>query len=285
LDWKEVYLAILDDLNVKNLRLPIYWDDIEIADNQWDFTDYDFMLDEGAKRGVKFTANIGWRLPRWPECHAPKWVEELGYEKTKDQTLEMLDVVVKRYKDRPEIVIWQVENEPLLNTFGTCPDGDEVFLKKEVALVKSLDDQKRPILVTASGELSSWRRELRIGDLFGTTMYRVVWNPLFGYIRYPIPSWFYKFKANFVAGSLSPANRMIVSELQAEPWVPNGTLADLDFKDYKKSFNLDQFKANLQYAINSDLNQTYLWGVEWWYLRKTIKNDSVYWDLVKNLLK
>ncbi len=77
---------------------------------------------------------------------------------------------------------------------------------------------------------------------------------------------------------------MIISELQAEPWVPKGTLADLKPTELNKSFNLDQFKANLQYAINADLNQAFLWGVEWWYLRKT-NGDTSYWDLAKTLFE
>lgn len=277
LDWKEVYGAMLDDLNVKYIRIPIYWDDIEAEKGKYDFSDYDYIFDEGKKRGVKFVANIGWRLPRWPECHAPSWAYSMGVEDIKNQTLIMIDHVVSEYRDRDEIVMWQVENEPLLNTFGICPDGDEAFLRREVKLVKELD--KRPILITASGELSSWRREWDIGDKFGTTMYRVVWNPIFGYFRYPIPAGFYKFKASFL--KLHPEN-MIISELQAEPWVPNGTLKDLKPNESNKSFNLQQFKANLQYAINSDLNQCYLWGVEWWYLHK-LNGNPEYWNLAKSL--
>ena len=277
IDWKETYLAILDDLNVKNIRIPIYWDEVEVEDDQFDFTDYDFIFDEGAKRNVKFTANIGWRLPRWPECHSPKWIADLEVSKIKEKTVEMLRPVVNHFKNRAEIVYWQIENEPLLDSFGICPNGDEEFLKKEVELVRSLD--QRPILITASGELSSWRKEWDMGDIFGTTMYRVVWNPLFGYFRYPLPAGFYKFKASFL--KLKPEN-MVISELQAEPWVPKGTLADLPATESNKSFNLDQFKANLQYAINADLNQAYLWGVEWWYLRKANGNLE-YWDLAKSL--
>ena len=277
IDWKKAYLEILDDLKVKNIRIPIYWDEVEIKDDEFDYRDYDFMFDEGAKRGVKFTANIGWRLPRWPECHSPKWVASLEVSEIKEKTIEMLKPEVNHFKRRPEIVYWQVENEPLLNSFGICPDGDEEFLKKEVAVVKDLD--LRPVLITASGELSSWRKEWDIGDKFGTTMYRVVWNPLTGYFRYPLPASFYKFKAAFL--KLKPEN-MVISELQAEPWVPRGTLANLPPSESNKSFDMEQFKANLQYAINADLNQAYLWGVEWWYLRK-MNGNSEYWDLAKSL--
>ena len=278
-DWKETYLAMLDDLKVKNIRIPIYWDEVEIEDDRFDFSDYDFIFDEGKKRGVKFTANIGWRLPRWPECHSPKWVANLEVPEIKEKTIEMLKPVVNHFKHRDEIIYWQVENEPLLNSFGICPDGDEKFLRKEVKMLKSLD--QRPVLITASGELSSWRQEWDIGDMFGTTMYRVVWNPLTGYFRYPLPASFYKLKAKFL--KLKPGN-MIISELQAEPWVPKGTLANLSPSESNKSFDLDQFKANLQYAINADLSHCYLWGVEWWYLRK-MNGASEYWDLAQSLFK
>lgn len=277
LDWKETYIKILDELNVKYIRIPIYWDDIESQEGVYNFSDYDYIFNEGAKRDVKFIANVGYRLPRWPECHAPKFTKFQKDVENKLSLINYIEASVERYKDRPEIVLWQVENEPLLNSFGICPEGDEDFLKQEVALVKKLDN--RPIIISASGELSTWKKEARIGDIFGTTMYRVVWNPVFGYFRYPTPAWFYKFKGS-IAGMKK--DKMIISELQTEPWVPNGTLKDILDQEYNKSFDIKQFRANLQYAIDSDLNKTYLWGAEWWYFRKT-QGNSEYWDLARTL--
>lgn len=277
LDWKEVYLAILDDLKVKTVRLPIYWDDIEREKNVFDFADYDYMIAEGAKRDVKFIVNIGWRLPRWPECHAPNWAAHNSLASTQAFTLRMLSTVVEHYKDNEAIVAWQVENEPFLDTFGVCPPSDVNFFKTEVATVKQIDD--RPIVVSATGELSSWQKESQIGDIFGSTMYRVVWDPWMGYVRYPIPAWFYRLKA-YLAG-IKPENRLII-ELQAEPWVPSGSIIYLSPDEANKSFNLKQFKANLQYAINVDFQQAYLWGAEWSYWQ--YKNgDPSYWELARTL--
>ena len=86
----------------------------------------------------------------------------------------MLEKTVNHFKDRSEIIYWQVENEPLLDIFGICPKSDIEFLQKEVDLVRSLDDRK--IIITASGEASFWERESKISDIFGTTLYRTVWN-------------------------------------------------------------------------------------------------------------
>jgi len=277
LDWKETYLAILTDLKVKEIRLPIYWDDIEMQPGVYDFTDYDYMINEGAKNNVKFIVNIGRRLPRWPECHAPEWVKDEPISNAQEDTLSMITVIVNRYKNNSSIVSWQVENEPLLNSFGECPPSDENFLKKEVALVKKLDS--RPVLISATGELSFWRQEAKIGDLFGSTVYRVIWDKYFGYVRYILPAWTYRFKA-YLAG-IKPENRIVI-ELQAEPWVPQGNMTTISDQEANKSFNIDQFKANLQYAININFSKTYLWGVEWWYYKAKNGDDS-YWKLAKTL--
>ncbi|HPW05974.1 MAG TPA: hypothetical protein PLA05_03390, partial [bacterium] len=58
LNWRELYFAILDDLQVKNIRLPIYWDEIESEKGNFNYSDYDFMISEGSKRNVRFIINI-----------------------------------------------------------------------------------------------------------------------------------------------------------------------------------------------------------------------------------
>jgi len=279
LDWKEVYLAILDDLDVKEIRLPVYWDEIEKADGVYDFSDYDYIIKEGAKRNVHFIINIGWRLPRWPECHAPEWAQTKSLAATQANALIMLKTVVNHYKTEQSITTWQIENEPFLDAFGVCPPSDEIFFKREVDLVRSEDT--RPIMVSATGELSWWKKEAKYGDFFGSTVYRVVWGPYTKYFRYPIPSWFYPLKA-YLAG-IKPENRYVV-ELQAEPWVPSGNIIYLSKKEADKSFNIEQFKANLQYAIDINFKKTYLWGAEWWYYQ--YKNgDKSYWELARTIFK
>ncbi len=279
LDWREVYLAIIDDLQVKEIRLPIYWDQVEKENGVYDFSDYDYIIQEGAKRNVKFIANIGWRLPRWPECHAPEWAVQKSLASTQARAVKMLGVVVDHYKDNQSIIAWQLENEPFFEAFGVCPPSDEAFFKRELDLIRNKDN--RPVMVSASGEISFWKKEAKYGDFFGTTVYRVVWGQYTGYFRYPIPAWFYGLKA-YLAG-IKPENTYVI-ELQAEPWVPNGKMIYLSPEEASKSFTLEQFKANLQYAINIKFKQTYLWGVEWWYYQ--YKNgDKSYWELARTLFK
>lgn len=277
LNWEEVYLAILDDLKVKEIRLPLYWDDIESEPGIFDFSMYDYIIEEGAKRDVKFIVNIGWRLPRWPECHAPTWTNKLTLETTRARVVRMLEATVNHYKDNPAIIAWQLENEPFFNEFGVCPPSNDWFFDKELETVKRLDD--RPVIVSATGELSWWRKEAKLADIFGTTVYRVVWGNLTGYVRYPIPAWFYRFKANLVG---IPKDKRIIVELQAEPWVPKGSIIYLPEHEASKTFNMDQFKANLQFGINVGFNKAYLWGVEWWY-HQYKNGNKAYWEFARTI--
>ncbi len=277
LNWKETYIAILDDLKVRNLRLPAYWDEIEKEEGVFDFKDFDYLVNEASKRQSNLIITLGRRQPRWPECHSPAWNNKNSQAKTQAAILKMIKVVVLRYKNYPSVVNWQVENEAFLGTFGVCPPLDRDFLQQEIDLVRSLDD--RQIIITGSGEMSSWKNEVAAGDVFGTTMYRVVYNSWLGYVRYSFPVYFYQLKAK-LAGADKKTTMII--ELQTEPWVPEGKMIYLSEQQINRSMSVPQLKANLQYAINVDFNQIYVWGVEWWYWQKLYGNPE-YWQVGKTI--
>ena len=60
MDPKDVYLAILDDFKVKKIRLPVYWDRIEMKEGELDFSELDWQISEAQKRDVKIILTIGW---------------------------------------------------------------------------------------------------------------------------------------------------------------------------------------------------------------------------------
>lgn len=277
LSWQSLYLEALNDLKVKNIRLPIYWDEVEKQAGIYDFAIYDYIIEEGEKRGVNFVVNVGYRLPRWPECHLPSWTNSLDQNERETKLLAYIRETVNRYKKNSSIKYWQIENEPYLNSFGICPKLNEEMLKQEVSLVKSIDN--RPVIVSASGELSTWKKERKLADVLGITMYRVVYNPTFGFIRYPFGFKHYKYKSRLF--NINSEDIMIM-ELQAEPWVAEGKMSEMSQKDIDKSLSIEQFKGNLQTAINADFKKVYLWGLEWWYLQKKAGND-LYWEIAKDL--
>ncbi|MBI2330540.1 beta-galactosidase [Candidatus Daviesbacteria bacterium] len=262
LDWQKTYLQILDELKVKNLRIPGYWDVLEPEKGEYDFSEIDFMLDEANKRQAKVILVLGMRQPRWPECHLPTWAKQLTVSERQNRALQFIEQVVQKYKDHPAVWAWQVENEPLLAFGENCDAPDKDFLRQEVALVRSLSS--KPIIMTDSGELGLWVTSMKLSDIFGTTLYRQVYDKYLGHITYPLPSYFYSIKSNLVRSIFAPGNnKAIIVELQAEPWLANGVFG-LPEEQIKK-FTIENFKNYISFAKKTQFDETYLWGVEWWY--------------------
>jgi len=282
LNWRQTYLAILDDLKVSHLRLSAYWNIIEPAAGQYDFTDLDWQINEAAKRNVKIVLALGRRLPRWPECHDPDWLKALTSKEIETRQLAYMQKVVEHYQNNQQIIYWQVENEPFLEYFGQCPALDTAFLKEEIILVKNLT--AKPVLVTDSGELSTWLPISKVGgDILGTTVYRVVNNKYLGYVRWFLPPAYYYLKAALIR-TFTPIKKIIVAELQTEAWHKADTnLKIMTVEESFESMDLKQFNQNISFAKRAGFDEVYLWGAEWWYLLKTEKNFPAYWQEAKKL--
>ena len=278
LDSKEVYLSLLDDLKVKNIKLITHWDLIETEKNKYNFEDLDWQIKMAEERGVSLILTIGMKTGRWPECHIPRWAEGLSKEEQQKEILELLEQIVSNYKNQTSIRFWQVENEAFF-PFGECPWTEINFLKKEIELVKSLDT--RPIIISDSGEFSFWIRAARLGDIVGTTLHRRAWFKELGlYVRYPFTPSYYWRRTEIVRKFSK--KKVISVELQAEPWGPK-LLYDISIEEQKKTMNLSQFKENIEFAKKTGLDTFYLWGAEWWYWMETEQNQPEIWQEAKKL--
>lgn len=284
LDWRKTYEDILDGLKVEIIRLPAYWDEIEPEESMFDFQALDWQIKEAKNRGAKIILAVGLRLPRWPECHIPNWVREFPISnfqipKFNEILLNYIEAVVNHYKEFDNIVAWQVENEPFLRGFGECPEPNAKLLDKEIALVKSLDN--RPVVVTDSGELGDWFRSYRRADIFGTTMYRKVWNEKTGFFKYPLPPAFFWLKegaVNFFLGK----KEIIGVELQAEPWGSPRQIYEMNPAETPDVLSLKEMLEYIDYSRRVGLPENYLWGVEWWaWMREN--GHPEYWNLAKTI--
>ncbi len=282
LDWKETYLAILDDLKVERMRVAAYWDRIEDEDGNYDWSDVDWQVKEAEKRGVELILAFGIKTPRWPECHIPKFYMD-NKEKRENALLAFEEALIKRYKGYEHIVYWQVENEPFLKFFGDCPPEavDSQLVDKEIALVKKLDP-KREIIVTDSGELSIWLQAAKRADVFGSTLYRIIYKPPFGYVEYPLGPNFFRLKA-LLARVVTGQENFIISELQAEPW-PKAWILHVTVEEQFKTMNPELFKEIIEYTKKTKFEEAYLWGVEWWYWLKEKHNMPEMWEEAKKVL-
>lgn len=280
LDWQETYLALLDDLKVKNLKLITHWDLIEPEEGEYNFKDLDWQIQTAEEKGAKLLLVIGMKTGRWPECHIPEWAKILSKEEQQERILKLIEKIVLNYRSRTPIEYWQVENEPFF-PFGECPKIDKDFLKKEINLVKSLDIQGRPVVISDSGEGSLWITAAQLGDIVGTTIYKKVWFKQVGiYVYYPLPPIFYWRKAQLIEKIFD--KKVIVVELQAEPWGPK-LLYDSPLEEQEKTMNLERFKQNIEFAKRTGLDKFYLWGAEWWFWLKEKQNKPEIWNEAKKL--
>ncbi len=286
LNWKQAYLQILDDLQVKNIRLVAYWDEIEPVNNQYDFSNIQWQVEEAQKRDINIILAIGQKVPRYPECHAPSWWNNIPAKSERQKELnQYIKKTVQQFKTYDAVKIWQVENEPFF-PFGECKKITLEDLKNEVSLVRSLDSTK-PILIQDSGEGGLWFPSYKFADYLGISMYRRIWynfwNILLGkfiYFKYPLAHWTYRIKALVVG---IPYKKIIVTELQAEPWGP-GSNAILSQEEKDKTMSKHKFLTTITYAQQAGFNTLYFWGVEWWLFEKDKKNNPYFWNTAKALI-
>ncbi len=286
LDPKETYEAIIHDLGAKHIKLHINWNAVEGSKDSYYFNDVDWQVSEAEKNGVELIMVVGMKTGRWPECHSPSWTGNLSADDQKAEAIQYVSDMVNRYKDSKAIKYWQIENEPMIK-FGKCPGwyyaDDHELLKAEVAKVKSIDPSRK-IIVSDSGELSSWTEVAKIGDIVGITMYRNSWKPglsTFGINPYAfLAPEVYKGKAALIQKMFG--KEVICIELQAEPWASK-PLAEASLADQAKSMNPEMFAENIEFAKQSGLKGFYFWGVEWWYAMKTKHNQPEIWNQAKEL--
>jgi hypothetical protein len=273
-DWKEAYIAILDDLGLEAIRIPIYWSEVERSDDVYDFEALDWMMNEASARSVDVTLVVGQKVPRWPECYIPDWAEYGSNAERAEQLLDFVKVSVQRYENHPALVRWQVENESFF-PFGECPDPDPSLIEQEIALVRAFDPN-HPIQLTTSGEQAFWVARAIPADVLGVSLYRVVQDEFFGVLIFPHTSEMYAIQRVFADMF---AQEVIISELQVEPW---GIAGKRIGEGYGISAAYDLFtekdlEYHMDFAKQTGVSEIFLWGVEWWYYLD-VNGDSRLWD-------
>jgi len=105
----------------------------------------------------------------------------------------------------------------------------------------------------------------------------VVWNKYFGYFKWKwmSPPSFYRIKAYLIKNKV---DKVVNTELQLEPWAPGGSITTTPLEEQMKSMNLKIFRENIKTAQKTQFSPTFVWGVEWWYWMKTVKNIPDYWE-------
>jgi hypothetical protein len=283
LDPDQTLKAIFGELGMKQVRLVSYWDSIEPTPGKYDFSELDREFEIANQYDAKISLAVGLRQPRWPECHEPKWADISAPENQwKPQLFSFIEAVVNRYKDNPALDSYQLENEYFLTVFGECKNFDRQRLIDEYNLVKKVDPDHK-VIVSRSNNWVGLPVGQPTPDGFGISVYKRVWDATFThrYFEYPLPAWFYAALAG--GGEILTGKDMLIHELQAEPWTPNGLdITQTPVSEQFKSMNAKRMKDRIAYGEATGMKTIYLWGAEWWYWLKTEKGDPSVWNVVKD---
>lgn len=282
-DAHQTYDAILKDLHPDRVRLVSYWADVEPTQGQHNFDELDYEMSEAQAHGVKVTLAVGLRQPRWPECHAPSWVDTGKAENTWEPQLEQyMTTVINRYKTNPALESYQLENE-YFNHFGSCNNFDRARLSRELALVKKLDSN-HPVIISRSNNYAGLALKQPLPDIVGISVYRRVWNTVGPkmYFQYPFPSWYY----SFLAGSeqIFTGKPAVIHELQTEPWPPAGkNITDISLAEQNKTFDAKRLQSTVKFAKQTGIKHVDLWGAEYWYYRMVTEHDPSVWNTAQSI--
>jgi hypothetical protein len=265
--------TLINQVGARNFRLVSYWDQLEPTPGNYDFSLLDWQFKKVEAAHGTITLSLGLRQPRWPECHVPAWAVGEPQTVWQPELENFIAATVNRYKDSPALKSYQVENEFFLKGFGLCANFDRSRLTAEYSLVKKLDPKRTAIVNRSNNALGLPLGDPR-PDEFGISIYKRVWSPPVGrYFEYPFPAWYYA----FLAGSqkIITGKDMIVHELQAEAWPPNGQgITETSLAEQKKSIDAPRLENRITYGEATGMRDIYLWGSEYWVYRQVVLHDD-----------
>ncbi len=282
----EQTMQALLNIGVRQFRLTSYWSDIQPSKNVYDFSQLDWEMKLADQYHAKIILTVGLRQPRWPECHPPSWVNTAAPMSTwEPQLLSFMSSVINRYKTNPALEAWQLENEYFLKGFGDCTNFSRARLVTEYSLLKRLDP-RHPIIVNRSNNALGIPTGSPTPTFYGISIYKRVWdaNVTHRYIEYPFPGWFYAFLAG--TQEIAQGKNMIIDELQAEAWPPNGQpIPQTSLAEQNKSLSPAMLKGRFAFGKSTGMKDIIMWGAEYWYYRLVVLHDPSLWNIAKQEFK
>jgi hypothetical protein len=282
LDPKDTLDALINDMGFERFRFVTYWSEIEKEPGKYDFSTLDWQL---KKAGAEVTLAMGLRQPRWPECHAPKWVEGTSKEQWYPKLKDYMQATIEHIRDKPFVTSYQLENEYFLDVFGKCTQygHDRERLVDEYRFVKSVDPI-RPVMLSLANNYFGIPLGDPQPDMFGISVYKRVWDQTVTkrYFEYPFPARYYTWRSALIEKFTGKPS--VLHELQAEPWGPKG-VKEMTIAEQDQSMSAESLKERIGYALDTGYREIDFWGAEWWYWRKEKLNDPSLWNIVKNELK
>ena len=154
LDYRSAFKR-LEAMHFRVIRLSSYWDQVD----KEGYDQLDWLMSEAQRARQPIALTVGMKALGWPEFFVPTSVKDLtglsqGQDVASDSslraaTLAFVESTVRRYRDNPALVAWQVENEPFNRAGPQRLWIDAKFLRDEITSVRQLDGRHRPLIVNA----------------------------------------------------------------------------------------------------------------------------------------
>lgn len=294
------------------LRLAAYWKELELEAGDLAASELDDQIDAAAAAGKQIILCVGavkaYGYPEFfvPAHHLPQplpeghLVDPHTHPRLLSAACAFLTKIVERYRDRAEIVAWQVEHEPV------DPLGMEhswrlaaAFVEQEVAAVRAADPT-RPVILTGFLPMSNpvrWQQRWRTRDQGDSVAVAGQLADIVGLNIYPRHALLRVGpRTVYLTGSATPSQlrantltcarlarsgrRLMVTEGQAEPWETVTTppsepgagmyscLPEHVIDTYNSAFRLIRGAGAEPWAY-------LFWGAEYW-LKRRDQGDGRY---------
>lgn len=287
------------ELDLSPIRLSTYWDEV---DGPAGYGELDWLIAEAERAGRDVVLTVGMKAQGWPEFAIPDRLTpvvrrggnvvaagpELGRA-----AVGLVEATIARYRDRRNVVAWQIENEPVNRSGPRWWWIGADLLRDELAAARAADPT-RPIVLNAFAAFNaridvaasrfSFRRLLgrdayrpeaevagllQAGDVFGLDVYRRIGYRLLGRTRFTESRHWRDNAARWHGRATGRGLRAWVIEAQAEPWEP-----DPPPGQPQRSCTPEDMVETAGGLRDAGYDTILLWGVEHWLAREATGDDS-----------
>jgi hypothetical protein len=281
------------------VRLSTSWLEVD----QFGYEHIDWLVAEAGRLGQPLILTVGMKALGWPEFYLPANVSPEPM-RLREALLLHVASTLRRYRGCPQLVAWQIENEPFNRSGPMSRTVDRSLVRAEAGLARRLDPA-RPIMITAFGHFDSgldrdssrfqgkWRPRLRLtlpperealavlrrNDILGLDVYRSIG------LRTNGRPWVARAASDQIQSvarwrrvAEAQRKRFWISEAQAEPWEPTRAT-----RDDPVSVRPDDVQDLLQRLSSLKPEAILLWGSEYWLWREE-GGDRRWADVVRRVL-